>query len=171
MAACQASDNSLLEQQRQGVALHAHTDNQRKGGLMGYFKTGKQPLCRCCGKPIAKVATTVYIEKNPDFTRPLANWSRHIFSGMPVLNKADCQRHTNQTIVSLGYTSDYNMDTDKHDNRRVRWFTEWDGETYKDKYFCTVSCAQSFGRLAAQHTDLHTVAYHKATQRELDKAE
>lgn len=33
----------------------------------------------------------------------------------------------------------------------VRWFDEWDGESYKDKFFCTQTCAVKQGYASAQH--------------------
>lgn len=128
---------------------------------MTYYKSKTQPLCRCCGRPIKKYATTVYVKD--DLTK--VEWGksglgcRQIDVPARLLSKQDCQRHSNQIVISVDYTIDYKDDEPDQSTRRIHHFNEWDGETYVDQFFCTGTCAQRFGRLAADRTKLWTQAY------------
>jgi hypothetical protein len=131
------------------------------------FKSNKQPLCRACGKPIAKYTTTAYVVPELDERYHRNNsYSRYIYANPPLVSKADCQRVSNQQVMSIKYT----IDTDAHfepipGSRHVHLFTEWDGESYTDEFFCSGACAQDFGRMAARSGKIQSVAYVDAIKR------
>ena len=108
------------------------------------YRSHRQPLCRCCGNPIRKHTETVQPKE-------------------VLKNKADCQRVSNYQVVSVSYRDVWSDDPDTGERVRSRGtvfcFTTWDGITYEDEFFCTGSCAQRFGRFAAKHADVCTVAY------------
>lgn len=121
------------------------------------FKSAAQPLCRCCAKPIGKHTILVWVHEKPTAYHRHSTWCRYVYGDLR--NKADCQRHTNQQVLSISYTEDTKDGEPIPGTRRVRRFNEWDGETYTHPFFCSGSCAQAFGLLAAQHTKLMTQAY------------
>lgn len=103
------------------------------------FKSPTQPLCRYCGKPIAKRTTRVRI----DFDQRAA-----------ITSKADAQRLTNLQVTSLNYEqggSDTIGSARKRKSmgiaRRLSSYSTWDRETYEDEFFCNGLHAQAFGRL------------------------
>lgn len=81
-----------------------------------------RPHCRQCNKPIRKWTDTVYPAKGD------------------CRSKADCQKLTNQSVVSVSYWVDGS----------VMRFSTWDGESYDDPYFCSGKCAEIFGYRAAK---------------------
>jgi hypothetical protein len=137
------------------------------------FKSHEQPLCRCCGKPIRKWTTHVHIvPERTKYNSGDSSWSRTVVSATPLKTKADCQRHSNQQVVSIKYTVDYDNSYPAQpipETRRVYSFTEWDGESYDDELFCNNACAQELGRLAARNNKLQTVAYVAAIKRRREK--
>jgi hypothetical protein len=111
-------------------------------------KSDKPLYCRTCGKPIRKWTVTVYVRKEPSKYDHEAAWIRHAYVGdnWPK-SKADCQKLTNQQILSVSYTP-ITKDGDVI-GQRLSHFGEWDGESYIDQYFCSNTCAQNMGRAAA----------------------
>lgn len=102
------------------------------------FKSSTQPLCRCCGKKIAKWTTSAYLW-NAGGSNKMADerLSRNVYIDDPAAwpkTKADCQKISNQTVISI----------QRHGDGRVWVFAEWDGESYKDGTFCTNNCAIDF---------------------------
>ena len=110
------------------------------------FKSATQPLCRYCGKKIAKWTETVYVRDRS------------------VRSKADCEKRTNQKVVSVRYEDpgrfkrsapkDYYTEAEiceaEAQGRWVDMFTTWDGESYQDEFFCNGTHAQYFGYAAAR---------------------
>lgn len=108
------------------------------------------PLCRSCGKPIAKATHLHWFGESSART----NWS----TSHPELpkDKAEAQRLTNRQIISVRY---WTLGGEKS----VRQATTWDGESYRDAFFCKNECAQRFGYAAlAMNPNLGMDAYHEA---------
>lgn len=111
-----------------------------------------QPLCRCCGNPIGKYTCKVLLrEKREGDTQTYHDSTAYEFmrtlevEKLPI-NREEAQRLTNRQIVSLSY---WPKTEDKP--RRLSGFSEWDGETYADEFFCKNDCAIRFARLCAMH--------------------
>lgn len=128
----------------------------------------EQPLCRWCGKPLRKASRTVHVERaaNEGKTHKAAsNYSRAIFTDSPPTNKAECQKLTNQQVISVSYTPLYE-DGEKI-GRKLSSFGEWDGESYigLGGFFCTSDCAMELGISAARHHNLAGTDYNKAMKK------
>jgi hypothetical protein len=106
------------------------------------------PLCRTCGKPIAKRVHIHWFGQLRDERR---GWyTSHVER---VATKAEAQRFTNDEIVSVRLNSD----------RSINRVGTWDGESYADVFFCKNACATAFGYFAATNRpDLVSAAYDKA---------
>jgi hypothetical protein len=114
------------------------------------------PLCRFCGSPIPKKACTVWIEpKSTKNLPPVSAFFRSIYVDAPaaICTKELAQRLTHLTIVSVRYSKPLDGTAP-----RIICFTEWDGVSYRDKYFCTDACAIQLGYAYAA-TGGHSKAY------------
>ena len=110
------------------------------------FKSAAQPSCLWCHKPIAKDT----IRHN--MTTP-AQWGQSFkqrFDAMPK-TKADCQKLTNETVVSVEYQYETDNNYDQTGRRVIHSYSTWDGESYKDQFFCNGEHAKAFGYAAAHH--------------------
>ena len=103
-----------------------------------------RPLCPVCGKQIPKLTTTVWC--NLDTTSAQArqsdsSWYRYLYLPERPRTKADCQRLSNQQVVSVSRALDPAF---------IDRFTEWDGESYwtASYPFCKPECATIFARAA-----------------------
>lgn len=112
------------------------------------FRSEHQPLCRNCGKPIAKHTESVY----PTGTR---NEDSGLYS------KADCQKGRNDIVVSIEFSYETNDYFERTGHRWVSRFTVWDGETYIDQFFHNGECARKMGYLYARGGQA-TRAYNEA---------
>jgi len=61
------------------------------------FKSSEQPLCRWCGKAIRKWTSPHNVPSPPG-----VNWTG--YTGSRPTSKAEAQKLTNETIVSISYT-------------------------------------------------------------------
>jgi hypothetical protein len=108
-------------------------------------RSNSQPYCINCGDRIRKYTTAHHFStlgmKDTEFskTHPLPNPK----------TKAECQRLTNQQVVSLRYSQNYD-DGKPVGKRWVYSFTSWDGETYEDAFFCSGTCATDFAYACAR---------------------
>lgn len=101
------------------------------------------PLCRYCGGPIKKTTRTVYLRD-----RPLQSHEREsVYSRYIVVEKLpatidECRKLTNHQVVSVKR---------HHDAERnaITFFSEWDGESYEDKFFCNGDHAKRFAYVMA----------------------
>lgn len=119
----------------------------------------KRPLCRYCGKPIAKRATTVYFEKAITQYMRDTGFSRHVL-GQPT-TKAEAQRLVNQEIVSVER---------HHSEDAIYKVSVWDGESYVDEFFCNGTHAKDYAYMVAHnHPEIVTVDYYEALKRQKEK--
>lgn len=149
------------------------------------YRSASQPLCRYCGKPIAKHTESKSVRD------PRGGNAAGAIAG-PIHSKAECQRLVNQTVVSVSYHPDdssiygpadpslepikvkgsgytHAYETERHRRpdqpRLVSGFSTWDGESYADEFFCNGKCALRFAYVMAR--DGHcTVAYNNAKRKE-----
>jgi hypothetical protein len=93
-----------------------------------------RPHCRNCGKPIRRRGRTVYIvdQIKPD---QIDDRSKRYVVGS-ARGLADLERFTKMHILSVKPAYQ------KRD--QIASFTEWDGVTFADPYFCTNNCAHEF---------------------------
>lgn len=128
------------------------------------YTSSTQPFCRTCGNPIPKVTERIETGRPGD--------PRHTINRLMLYSKAECQRHTNLTVVSVRYwrpniyehMSDEEREAAKKAKRYVTSFDVWDGESYREQHFCKGGCAEAFGRMAARESNLHTRAYNDAVR-------
>jgi len=123
------------------------------------FKSSVQPLCRCCGKPIKKWTRPIWVRPEPRDT-PMSD---RTVVGL-LRSKEDCQRLTNEKVTAVRYT-----DYPEHLGRHAVSFNTWDGESYESEFFCSGTCAQNFGLLAAKLNRLTTRAYSEAIEERKDR--
>lgn len=121
-----------------------------------------QPLCRCCGKPIAKRVTANWFRLPGTGGNNLDNryWKTHYVDAYPT-TREECQRLTNEVIL----TAKAGKNTGKISN-----FNSWDGESYVDPFFCKERCAADFGRMCAR-SGKGTIEYIAALEKQRQKAE
>jgi hypothetical protein len=113
------------------------------------------PLCRYCGGPIAKRTRRVWITTKPEdqllpSEKTATQFSRTVRVDKRPANIAECRALTNWQVLHVR----------KH-YHGIASFTEWDGETYHDKFFCKGEHASAFGYAAAR-AKLEMPAYRDA---------
>jgi hypothetical protein len=129
------------------------------------------PLCRYCGKPIAKRTRLVNVDHAETDQRQYHDhtefWTHvYVTDETWPKNKADCQKLTNRQVVAVKYGAHVRGDYYEH---RVRAFSDWDGESYDDPFFCNGDHAKRLGYLMADGGHC-TKKYNEAlrTQQEQD---
>lgn len=109
-----------------------------------------RPLCRYCGRPIAKKTTEVaFGVDKPGHIYQTSRPDR-------VTTRAEASRLVNGTILSVrqGYGSRAG---------EIVTASVWDGESYVDAHFDTGACAAAFGRaMARQFPTWSMPEYHAA---------
>lgn len=97
--------------------------------------------CPNCGKKAPKATGVVWVRESKMSEAADSRWWRHVVVSPLPKNKAECQKLTNQIVVSLVYN---------HDKTEVMRFGEWDGVHYWHRYepFCSTPCAIEFARAA-----------------------
>lgn len=106
------------------------------------FRSNSQPLCRYCGGKIGKWTRVVYLRGHFCFRL------RHddIFSRSLDATADDirhCRILTNQKVVAVKRGTYAGQSC-------VVCFSEWDGESYRDEFFCNGDHARRFGYAAAR---------------------
>jgi hypothetical protein len=113
-------------------------------------------LCIVCKRPIAKRSSTIYFREPNEYTPPLdASWGRvheaiparpdghregdKLYLAQRPRNREEAQRYVNGTIISAS-----------RDGAVLASVNYWDGESYRDTFFCTNECAMKQGYAAAQ---------------------
>lgn len=122
-------------------------------------------ICRCCAKPLRKYTTTAYIKKEKSQYDVERLYHRYIYLTIDAWPKtiSDCRKLSNQHVLAVK----------RYKSGEIASFSEWDGVRYIDSLFCTGTCAQAFGRMAARHGTLQTQTYAdaiKASHRHLENA-
>lgn len=105
-----------------------------------------QPYCPFCAKPLRKWTRMVALREPPKEGSQNFRGSDWIIRLLEIprdqwpKTKAECQRHSNQQVVSVKYDR----------QRNITSFGEWDGESYDCAagVFCTTGCAAAFGLAA-----------------------
>lgn len=107
------------------------------------------PLCRYCGEQLQKSTQTIYFRD-----RALNDYERHTNEGSSSFQgyvqvatfpntTAECQRLVNSgTVVSVRYS--------QARGSGIGYCSVWDGESYKDEFFCTGDHARRFAYIVAR---------------------
>lgn len=106
----------------------------------------ERPKCIVCGRAIAKTTKSIYFYvpgPGSDFKvgDRQGTFTVTLYVAERPANRQEAQRHTNDRIISSR--------TDSHG--RISTIGTWDGESYRDKYFCTNQCAMDQGYASAKH--------------------
>ena len=126
------------------------------------------PLCRFCGKAIAKRTHTVYFGRSrfrpDDYSTSRTERPR---------TKEEAQRLLNQQIVSIRWTRAGDRDAwaDPAEADYISQVSTWDGESYESRYFCNGDHARQFGVVVAKTRNLGTIEYMTALSRQKEKVE
>ena len=127
-----------------------------------------KPHCLTCDKPIAKATVTwsvtdarearedtyrqiegrEILDMHAQPAKPHGLVERHgstlrtlyVDPQQAPRTKADLTRWTNDRVISIRRRAD----------GTISQFGTWDGESYKDRYFHSNSCAEAFGRFVAE---------------------
>src|SRR5215813_1810657 len=108
---------------------------------LGYVthRDATPPLCVCCGKPIPKWTETVWVRREDDgYT---ASTGTTVYGVLR--SKAECQARTNHKVVSVSYWGE-------GEKRHISHFGTWDGESYRDQWFCSGPCVDRFAYIMAR---------------------
>jgi len=97
------------------------------------YKSTLQPLCRYCGKPIAKETRGAW------FGRLTANHSSGDYRQKP-RSMEEAAKLVGKQVVSVRWDDDGTLFS----------ATTWDGETYVDEFFCSNQHARYMGAKAAK---------------------
>lgn len=100
---------------------------------------GQKPLCRLCGQPIKKVTKSLSFGASRDASYYGGGMKE--FVAKPT-SKAEVARFDNGKIISVSWAGDRSY---------IRRAATWDGESYRDPYFCKGECARSFGYFALEN--------------------
>ena len=132
------------------------------------FRSATPPLCRCCGKAIAKHSMTVQLTlERADYQKDRPPWSRYIVVEKFPSTKADCQKMTNEKVISVKRRQIMGGNFEPTGASYIAEFSTWDGESYRDQYFCNrTKCAVQYAYMVVQQSDLVSVAYNDAVKRQ-----
>jgi hypothetical protein len=118
-------------------------------------KLPEQPLCRTCGAPIAKCTATIFPRKEPTQYDHRQTFIDYVYVGDAwPMTIDDCRRLTTQEVVGMR----------RHKDGRVSHFYTWDGESFSDRFFCSIGCGVALGRAAAKN-ELHLKPWRDAIER------
>lgn len=118
-------------------------------------KSPAQPLCRYCGAMIRKHSIIVHIKTEPsDYHRAHEGWSRYIYRAEPIKSMAECRALTNHQVLTVKWDRDNGTSANDYkrqpENDQIASFTEWDGESYVDLFFCNGDHAKRFAYVMAK---------------------
>jgi hypothetical protein len=123
------------------------------------------PLCRYCGKAIAKRTSTVVFGEAPRSRSGQVEY--FTYREERPKSKEEAQRLLNSQVVSVRYDVDYSLPAEERERFVIR-ATTWDGEHYEDEFFCNGDHARLFGYAAARDKPMLAMpAYHKARARQI----
>jgi hypothetical protein len=117
-----------------------------------------QPLCRYCGKPIAKASRQVWLVTGRPLTKAEKQSAPEIGRYVATLalpnSRDQCRKFTDGAVLSISratWAPGGGIDT----------FTEWDRHSYADPYFCCAGHAKQMGYAVAARGEA-TEAYEQA---------
>jgi hypothetical protein len=110
------------------------------------YKSTTQPLCRYCGRAIAKRTTTRRFR--PAAARPAGStiYEKDMIDAAPA-SKAEAQKHFNQQVVSVRWERGHR--SEKLGYEYVDQVGLWDGESYDNAFFCSNAHAIAFAYACA----------------------
>ena len=139
------------------------------------FKSPTVPLCRTCGKPLKKWTTTVRFgdrfrmsgdDKFKDvFPKTKDEAQRYINDGKIVLTKYMLKDSRPEGEQSLSNRRDFLV------KDYIREVSIWDGESYRDGFFCNNEHAMEYAYTMVRSPEqkLHTVKYLEALKAQVAK--
>lgn len=112
------------------------------------FKSSIQPLCRACGKPIAKHTRSIYFGASPGSSGSMIESGQSRFD--KPRSRAEAQRLVNEQITSHTWRRVSRNGERLPEEDYIDRINVWDGETYEDEFFCKQNCAADLGRAMAR---------------------
>jgi hypothetical protein len=106
-----------------------------------------RPLCRHCGGFIPKRIESYYLCVGGDGWRGPGN---AINIPSRIRSMAECQKLTDQKVISVRYHTERNYVDNRLDDRYIYSFNAWDRKTYVDQYFCCQNHAVQFAYAVVQ---------------------
>lgn len=122
-----------------------------------------RPLCRYCGKQIAKRTTTWMFGRSEDRRNTYIK-----SSAAKPRSKEEVAKITNMQLVRVRWTKEGEYATEKAGHVFIYQASVWDGESYDDPYFCNGEHARNFGYLMARAGHA-TMSYQDSNERALKK--
>ncbi|GGB09131.1 hypothetical protein GCM10011491_41360 [Brucella endophytica] len=118
-----------------------------------------QPLCRYCGKKIAKKTETIYF--GPEAAAHVTDFA----SSRPEYptSKEEVQRLVNGQVVGVSWSRGEDYYAKKAGCDFIFKASTWDGESYQDPFFCNGEHAKRFAYALARAGHA-TQAYQKANE-------
>lgn len=114
-----------------------------------------RPLCRCCGKQIAKRTTDLFFYEGSG----TSSTSIHV-EALP-RTREEVQAFTNQQVISIA----------RYRNGGIWRAGTWDGVSYRDDTFCSLKCEAHFGRSMAITFPTYAMpAYHAAVAKQRERS-
>lgn len=122
------------------------------------------PLCRYCGKEIAKRAWWTYLVTDPKAMEYSAD-RKKLVQVLPQ-TRTEAQKLFNEQIIAVKRDKRYldGFDGEPTD-MGIDQVSLWDGESYVDEFFCTGTHAQKFAYVMAR-ADHCTKAYVAAVKKQ-----
>lgn len=106
------------------------------------------PLCRYCGKPIAKKTRSVFF--GDDFATHARPDDMFTYRAERPRSKEEAQRLLNHQVVSVKWARGEEYAAKQAGFDHITHATTWDGESYVDPYFCNGTHAKAFAYLHAK---------------------
>lgn len=110
------------------------------------FKSLTQPLCRTCGKPIAKHTRSVWFGRTGTGT----GFDNGSYRREKPRSRAEAQAMFNEQITAVRWHRAVRDDERVPDEDYISDVYLWDGETYTDEFFHSGACATKFAYACAR---------------------
>lgn len=110
------------------------------------FKSKTRPLCRYCGKGIAKRTTWKWLVTKQD----VALMDNHFVCEKLPQTKAEAQKLFNEQVTAVKRRKHTDWETDEVTDLGIDQVTLWDGESWVDEFFCNGDHAKCFAYLLAR---------------------
>lgn len=123
-----------------------------------------QPLCRYCGKKIAKSTIKHWFGDRVEFYKNSPD--RHIHHGEKPRSREEAQKYINEQVISVQWSRLYqDGELLPREQQFINRVGVWDGESYEDKFFCNDDHARRMGYVVA-HEGRCTAEYNAALRRQ-----